>query len=96
MRQIGWGNLRLGEAFGFRGLTRKINMKNPKPADANPVQGEGDYKAARNYRREIDSFLKNKGGDIPNLAKDAEKAVDGPEGAELAQAEQKGKSKARH
>ena len=70
-------------------------MKNPKAAGANPVQGEGDYKAARDYKRDIDSFLKNKGGDIPNLARDAEKAIDGPEGVELAKAEQKGKSKAR-
>ena len=73
-----------------------INMKNPKPADANPVQGEGDYKAARDYKRDIDKFVQDKGGDIPDLAKDAEKAVEGPEGAELAQAEHKGKSKARH
>jgi len=71
-------------------------MKEQKPADANPVQGEGDYKAARDYKRDIDKFVKDKGNDIPDLAKDAEKAVEGPEGADLARAEEKGKSKARH
>jgi len=30
------------------------------------------------------------------MAKDAEKALEGPEGKELKKAEQKGKSKARH
>ncbi|HMI97194.1 MAG TPA: hypothetical protein VK479_11825 [Micropepsaceae bacterium] len=71
-------------------------MKDQKPADANPVQGEGDYKAARDYKRDIDKFVKDKGRVIPDLAKEAESAVEGPEGPELARAEQKGKSKARH
>ena len=71
-------------------------MKERKPAETNPVQGEGDYKAARDYKRDIDKFVQKKGNDIPNLAKEAEKAIEGPEGAELEQAEQKGKSKARH
>ena len=71
-------------------------MKNPKPAGANPVQGEGDYKAAREYKRDIDNFIRKKGSEIPDLATAAEKAIDGPEGPDLAEAEQKGKSKARH
>ena len=71
-------------------------MKDQKPADANPVQGEGDYKAARDYKRHIDNFMQKRGSEIPNLAKAAENAVEGAEGPELAEAEQKGKSKARH
>ena len=71
-------------------------MKDQKPAGVNPVQGEGDYKAARDYKRDIDNFMQKKGSEIADLAKSAEKAVESPEGAELAQAEQKGKSKARH
>ena len=70
-------------------------MKEQKPAGANPVQGEGDYKAARDYKRDIDKFVQDKGRVIPDLAKEAEEAVEGPEGPELARAEQKGKSKAR-
>lgn len=71
-------------------------MKNSKPTGADPVQGEGDYKAAREYKRDIDNFIQKKGSEIPDLANAAEKAVDGPEGPALAEAEQKGKSKARH
>lgn len=69
-------------------------MKEQKPTD-NTVQGEGDYRAARDYKRDIENFVQKKGNDIPDLAKDAEKAIEGPEAAELEKAEQKGKSKAR-
>ena len=60
------------------------------------VQGEGDYKSARVYKRDIADFIGKKNADIPKMAKDAEKAADGPEGAELRKAEEIGKSKARH
>ena len=70
-------------------------MAGDKPSDAG-IQGEGDYKSARVYKKDIEGFIEKKGDDIPNLAKDAEKAVDGPEGPELKKAEEKGKSKARH
>ena len=60
------------------------------------VQGEGDYKSARVYKKDIEGFIQKKDGEIPQMAKDAEKAIDGPQGAELAKAEEKGKSKARH
>jgi hypothetical protein len=60
------------------------------------VQGEGDYRSARAYQRDIKDFMKNKSGEISHMAKDAEKALEGPEGKELKKAEQKGKSRARH
>jgi len=68
---------------------------NDKTKDEN-VQGEGDYKSARVYKRDVEGFIQKKNAEIPKMAKDAEKAVDGPEGAELKRAEEKGKSKARH
>ena len=70
-------------------------MAGDKPSDAG-VQGEGDYKSARVYKKDIEGFIQKKGDDIPNLAKDAERAADGPEGQDLKKAEEKGKSKARH
>ena len=70
-------------------------MAGEKPSD-NGVQGEGDYKSARVYKKDIEGFIQKKDSEIPNMAKDAEKAIDGPEGAELEKAEEKGKSKARH
>ena len=62
----------------------------------NGVQGEGDYSSARTYKRDIENFVNKKGSEIPELAKDAEQALEGPEGEELKKAEEKGKSKARH
>ena len=60
------------------------------------VQGEGDYRAARVYKRDIENFVRKKGGEIPGLAKKAEKALEGPESSELKRAERKAKAKARH
>jgi hypothetical protein len=59
------------------------------------VQGEGDYESARVYKKDIDEFVATRKGEIPELAKKAEEALGGPEGAELKEAEEKGKSKAR-
>ena len=70
-------------------------MAGDKPSDAG-VQGEGDYKSARVYKKDIENFIEKKDSQIPDLAKDAERAVEGPEGPELKKAEEKGKSKARH
>ena len=71
-------------------------MKDEKTKNEDAVQGEGDYKSARVYKRDIENFIQKKNADIPQMAKDAEKAVDGLEGAELKKAEEQGKSKARH
>jgi hypothetical protein len=62
----------------------------------NGVQGEGDYRSARVYEQDIKDFMTRKSGEIGDLAREAEKALDGPEGKELKKAEQNGKSKARH
>jgi hypothetical protein len=50
----------------------------------------------KSNNKDIEGFIQKNGAEIPKMAKDAEKAVEGPEGAELANAEEKGKSKARH
>jgi len=70
-------------------------MKERKTGDSG-VQGEGDYRSARNYQRDIQNFMNKKSGQIPEMAKEAEEALKGPEGKELKKAEEKGKSKARH
>ena len=71
-------------------------MKDENRKNTDEVQGEGDYKSARRYKRDVDIFLKEKGSEIPERAKEAEQAIEGAEGPELARAEEKGKSKARH
>lgn len=50
------------------------------------VIGEGNYTAARNFRKEETSFIDNNRDVIARKAKEAEAAIDGPEGAELEQA----------
>jgi len=53
------------------------------------VQGEGDYKSARVYRRTLREFIQKKGGEIPKIGEGRGEAVEGPEGAELAKAERR-------
>jgi hypothetical protein len=52
--------------------------------DKNQIQGEGNYDAARKFDEDERAFVK-KGG-IEQKAKEAEAALDGPEGAELERA----------
>jgi hypothetical protein len=66
-----------------------------KNSGSGKVQGEGDYESARVYKKDIDEFVATRKSEIPDLAKKAEEALEGPEGAELKKAEEQGKSKAR-
>jgi hypothetical protein len=76
-------------------MENRKNDGNPA-GHGNGVQGEGNYDAARDYRRDTEAFIAKKGKDIPEMAKDAEKALEGSEGEALKRAEDIGKSKARH
>jgi hypothetical protein len=60
------------------------------------VEGEGSYEATRRYDKKLEKFVHDKKSEIPGMAKDAEKAIEGPEGEELRKAEEIGKSKAKH
>ena len=51
------------------------------PANPDGVQGEGDYKSARRFDDEERAFVKS--GKVEQKAREAEQALDGPEGAEL-------------
>ena len=68
----------------------------PKPTDTPKNQGEGDYDAARRYDKKLEKFVHDKKGEIPKIAKDAEKAIEGPEGDALRRAEETGRSRAKH
>ncbi len=52
-------------------------MTNPKM----PLQGEGDYIGAKKFQTEETEFAKT--GPVKQKAREAEQALDGPEGAEL-------------
>lgn len=53
-------------------------------ADENEIQGEGNYDAARHYRKEQEAFAKS--GKVEEKAREAEEALDGPEAEELERA----------
>jgi hypothetical protein len=52
--------------------------------DKSKIQGEGNYDAARKFDEEERAFVKS--GQVEKKAKEAEDALDGPEGAELERA----------
>ena len=58
-----------------------------KPENAN--QGEGNWAAAKAFNRDQKKFAES--GKVDPAAKDAAKAVDGPEDSELRKAEELGK-----
>ena len=53
------------------------------------TEGEGNRTAAREYNKATEEFVKS--GKVEKAAQDAERAVEGKEGAELSRAEQEGK-----
>jgi hypothetical protein len=54
------------------------------------LEGEGSYTAARKYDAKAREFQKTH--DVPALAREARRALQGPEGQDLARAEQRGKA----
>jgi hypothetical protein len=58
--------------------------QSPKPEP--DIQGEGNYDAARRYRKAQEEFARS--GKVEQKAREAEDALDGPEGAELEKARQ--------
>lgn len=53
-------------------------------ADNDKIQGEGNYDAAKKFDAEERAFVKS--GKVDKAAREAEQALDGPEGEELEKA----------
>jgi hypothetical protein len=53
-------------------------------ANNDQIQGEGNYDAARRYRKAQEDFARS--GKVDKAAQEAEEAIEGPEGAELERA----------
>jgi hypothetical protein len=51
------------------------------------TKGEGDYAASRAFLKDQAGFVEKNKGRIPAMGKEAEKALEGPEGASLRDAE---------
>jgi hypothetical protein len=54
---------------------------------AKNVAGEGSYTASRNFRKKEEAFVRKNKASIPEMARQAEIALEGPEGADLQAAE---------
>ena len=54
------------------------------------IEGEGSYKGTEEYNKRTADFIKK--GKVDQAAKDAEKAMDSDEAADLKSAEEKGKA----
>ena len=59
-------------------------MADNKMPPENKVQGEGDYVSAKRYQKEQHDFAEN--GPVEQKAREAEQALDGPEGQALEKA----------
>ncbi len=60
-------------------------MAGSETPKAGEVQGEGDYVSAKAYQKAQHEFAEDQ-GKVEQKAKEAEEALDGPEGAELEKA----------
>jgi hypothetical protein len=76
--------------------TKKAKVKKPAPRKAKKaapkkrkqIVGEGDYAASRAFDKDQANFVKRNKAKIPEMGKEAEQALEGPEGAGLRAAEQ--------
>lgn len=70
---------------------QKTKEKDPKAHSPSPsIEGEGSYVATRRYDAAVEKTVQS--GEVPKLAKEAARALDGPEGAELRDAEKAARS----
>lgn len=68
-----------------------MNPQKPEQPEQNDGDrsGEGNYDASRRYREGLEKSVKK--GDAEELGEKAKKALEGEEGADLRQAEERGK-----
>jgi hypothetical protein len=71
----------------------KKSVKKAAPKKKQDIVGEGNYAASRAFDTAQTNFVKRNKAKIPEMAKAAEQALDGPEGASLKAAEQQGMSR---
>ena len=73
--------------------TEQQNTTGADTPGLDPIQGEGDYRAAREYREDVQQFLQH--ADVEKAARDAAPR-DRSEARELERAEAQGRSHARY
>jgi hypothetical protein len=62
------------------------------PKKKKQIVGEGDYQASRSFLKDEAAFVKRHSAEIPAMGKDAEAALEGPEGVSLRVAEEEARS----
>jgi hypothetical protein len=70
-------------------MSNPTKKPNTKQSEQRGVEGEGSYTATHNYDQGVRESVKK--GNSEKLGQAAEKALEGPEGEELRQAEKAGK-----
>jgi hypothetical protein len=75
------------KAAARKASAKKTKAAPKKKAAKRKTIGEGDYAASRRFDKDEVSFVKKNKAGIPAMGKEAEKALDGPEGAALRDAE---------
>lgn len=81
--------------------TKKAVKKSParkpakKAAKKKQIVGEGDYQASRTFLKDQSSFVKKNKSSIPAMGREASRALEGPEGDALRQAETEAASHSR-
>ena len=80
-----------------KAAARKAPAKKAKKASATKKQtkGEGDYAASKSFLKDQSSFVEKNRASIPAMGQAAEKALDGPEGNALRDAEAAGMARSR-
>ena len=75
---------------------RKPAKKTAKKATKKKqIVGEGDYQASRTFLKDQSSFVKKNKSSIPDMGRDAGRALEGPEGDALREAEAEAASRSR-
>ncbi|HSM96043.1 MAG TPA: hypothetical protein VLT91_08370 [Rhizomicrobium sp.] len=69
--------------------------KRPARKARKDVIGEGNYTAAREFRQDEEAFVRANRSRIPEMGRQAEAALEGPEGGELRRAEDEARAHAR-
>ncbi len=67
--------------------------KKPAPKKKQQIVGEGDYAAGRKFLEDQAGFVKDNHDKIPELGRQAQQALDGPEGDSIRAAEQEARDR---
>src|SRR5690348_7183947 len=91
------GKAKKSKARGVKKTARKAakpkaSAKKAAPRKKKQTIGEGDYQASRSFLKDEANFVKRHSSDIPTMGRNAEAALEGPEGGQLRAAEDEARS----